>query len=107
MTEKQETELEKLFRTELQKQFLRGIRVGMQTCSKVCLEKLNDNSKPLIQRINAAKQYCLVATKKDFLTKDIEDTPSEEDVLENNEVIVAEPAQQDSAETDTSQPLNN
>lgn len=107
MTDKQETELEKLFRTELQKQFLRGIRVGMQTCSKVCLEKLNDSSKSLIQRINAAKQYCSVATQKDFLTKGIEDTPSEEDVLENNEVIVAEPAQQDSAETDTSQPLNN
>lgn len=107
ITNEEETKLEKLFRTELQKQFLRGIRVGIQTCSKVCLEKLNDSSKPLMKRIEDTKKYCSVATQPGFLTKGIDDTPSEEDASEIKEVVVEEPAQQNSDETNVSQSPNN
>lgn len=107
ITNDEETKLEKLFRTELEKQFLRGIRVGIQTCSKVCLEKLNDSSKPLMKRIEDTKKYCAVATQPGFLTKGIDDTPSEEDEPEIKEVVVEEPAQQNSNETNVSQSPNN
>lgn len=107
ITNEEETKLEKLFRTELQKHFLRGIKVGIQTCSKVCLEKLNDNSKPLMKRIENIKKYCAVATQPDFLTKSIDDTPSKEDVPEIKEVVVEKSAQQNSDETNVSQSPNN
>lgn len=107
ITNEEETKLEKLFRTELQKHFLRGIKVGIQTCSKVCLEKLNDNSKPLMKRIENIKKYCAVATQLDFLTKGIDDTPSKEDVPEIKEVVVEKSAQQNSDETNVSQSPNN
>lgn len=107
ITNDEETKLEELFRTELQKQFLRGIRVGIQTCSKVCLEKLNDSSKPLMKRIEDTKKYCTVATQPGFLTKGIDDTPSEEDEPEIKEVAVEEQAQQNSNETNVSQSPNN
>lgn len=107
ITNDEETKLEKLFRTELQKQFLRGIRVGIQTCSKVCLEKLNDSSKLLMKRIEDTKKYCAVATQPGFLTKGIDDTPSEDDEPEIKEVVVEEPAQQNSDETNVSQSPNN
>lgn len=107
ITNEEETKLEKLFRTELQKHFLRGIKVGIQTCSKVCLEKLNDNSKPLMKRIENIKKYCAVATQPDFLTKGIDDAPSKEDVPEIKEVVVEKSAQQNSDETNVSQSPNN
>ena len=107
ITNVEEIMLEKLFRTELQKHFLRGIKVGIQTCSKVCLEKLNDNSKPLMKRIENIKKYCAVATQPDFLTKGIDDTPSKEDVPEIKEVVVEKSAQQNSDETNVSQSPNN
>lgn len=107
ITNEEETKLEKLFRTELQKHFLCGIKVGIQTCSKVCLEKLNDNSKPLMKRIENIKKYCAVATQPDFLTKGIDDTPSKEDVPEIKEVVVEKSAQQNSDETNVSQSPNN
>ena len=103
MTNEQETKLEKLFRTELQKQYLRGIRVGIQTCSKVCLEKLNDSSKPLMKRIENTKKYCAVATQPNFLTKGIDDTPSEENKSEIKEVVVEQPMEQGSDKIDESQ----
>lgn len=106
ITNEQESKLEELFRTELQKQFLRGIRVGIQTCSKVCLEKFNDSSKPLMKRIDEVKRYCSVALQPDFLTKGIDNKPSEEEP-EIKEVVVEQPAEQVADETDGSQTLNN
>jgi hypothetical protein len=76
LTDEQNKELETLFRTELQKQYLRGLRAGIKTASSVCLEKINDSSKPLLKRIEGVKKYCLVALKPDFLTKGIDDIPT-------------------------------
>lgn len=73
LTDEQNKELETLFRTELQKQYLRGLRVGIKTASTVCLEKLNDSSKPLLKRIEDVKRYCAVSLRPDFLTKGIDD----------------------------------
>lgn len=106
ITNEQESKLEELFRTELQKQFLRGIRVGIQTCSKVCLEKLNDSSKPLMKRIDEVKRYCSVALQSDFLTKGIDNKPSEEEP-EIKEVVAEQPTEQVTDETNGSQTLNN
>lgn len=84
MTDEQNKELENLFRTELQKQYLRGLRVGIKTVSKVCLEKLNDNSKPLLKRIEDVKKYCSVSLQSDFLTKGIDNVSSDTNSTENN-----------------------
>lgn len=101
-TNEQERKFEELLRTKLQKQFSRGIRVGIQTCSKVCLEKLNDSSKPLMKRIDEVKKYCSVALQPDFLTRGIDDKPSEE--TEIKEAIVEQPIEQVAVETNESQP---
>lgn len=84
LTDEHSKELENLFRTELQKQYLRGLRAGVKTASTVCLEKLNDNSKPLLNRIKDAKKYCSVALQPDFLTKGIDETPANINI-ENSE----------------------
>lgn len=86
MTNEQETKLEELFRSELQKQYLRGIRAGIQTCSKVCIDKLNDSSKPLMKRIEGVKKYCAVALQSGFLTKGIDETSVTENESEIKEV---------------------
>lgn len=62
-----EEKLEELFKIELQKQFLQGLKGGMFVVSLTVLEKLNDTSKPLMDRISDIKRYCKVSIsqKKD------------------------------------------
>lgn len=60
-----------------------------------------------MKRIEDTKKYCAVATQPGFLTKGIDDIPSEEDVPEIKEVVVEEPTQQNSDETKVSQSPNN
>lgn len=62
-----EEKLEELFKIELQKQFLQGLKGGMFVVSQTVLEKLNDISKPLMDRISDIKRYCKVSIsqKKD------------------------------------------
>ena len=62
-----EEKLEELFKIELQKQFLQGLKGGMFVVSQTVLEKLNDTSKPLMDRISDIKRYCKVSIsqKKD------------------------------------------
>ena len=100
MTNEQENKIEKLLKTELHKQYLRGIRVGIQTCSKVCLEKLNDNSKSLMKRINDIKKYCSVAIQTDFLSKGIDDAHLDKNEFEIREVVTEESTKQNSDEID-------
>ena len=57
-----------------------GIRIGILSCSKIVMEKLNDKSKSLIDRISDVKKFCNVAIKNDkFL-----DGTTTEDKGENN-----------------------
>lgn len=42
-----------------------GIRIGMLSCSKIVMDKLNDKSKSLIDRITDVKNFCNVAIKND------------------------------------------
>lgn len=56
-----EEKLEELFKIELQKQFLQGLKGGMFVVSQTVLEKLNDTSKPLMDRISDIKKYCKVS----------------------------------------------
>jgi hypothetical protein len=60
MTDEQSKVLEEAFKSELQKQYIRGLRVGILTVSKIVYDKLNDSSKPLMTRINDVKKYCKV-----------------------------------------------
>lgn len=96
ITNEQESKLEELFKAELKKQFLRGIRAGIMTCSKVCLEKLNNSSKPLTKRIEDVKKYCSIATQSDFLTKGIDDTSSSVNESKIKESTVEESTEQGS-----------
>lgn len=60
-----------------------------------------------MKRIEDTKKYCAVATRPGFLTKGIDDAPSEEDVAEIKEAVVEKTAQQNSDETNVSQSPNN
>lgn len=42
-----------------------GIRIGMLSCSKIVMEKLNDKSKSLMDRITDVRNFCNVAIKND------------------------------------------
>lgn len=93
MTDEQNKQLENLFRTELQKQYIRGLRAGIKTASTVCLEKINDSSKPLLKRIEDVKRYCAVSLRPDFLTKGIDDNianaapaETENEIAESTEI---------------------
>ena len=60
MTDEQSKVLEEAFKSELQKQYIRGLRVGILTVSKIVYDKLNDSSKPLMTRINDVKKWCIL-----------------------------------------------
>ena len=67
-TEKRsEEKLEELIKIALQEQFMQGLKGGMYVVSQTVLEKLNDTSKPLMDRISDIKKYCKVSIlpKKD------------------------------------------
>lgn len=76
MTKEQEDRISELFKIELKKQYLRGVKAGMLVVSEVVKEKLNDRSKSLLQRINDVKSYCNVATENRNL---FNDQPQEDD----------------------------
>lgn len=61
LTDEQNKELEELFRTKLQEQYNRGIKVGILTVSKIVTDKLNDKSVPFMQRIEEVKRFCKIA----------------------------------------------
>ena len=75
LTSEQEQKLEKIFRSNLEKQRTQGIRIGMLSVSKIISDKLNDTSKPLMERINDVKKFCSVSLKdkNKFLNKGIYD----------------------------------
>lgn len=62
-----EEKLEELIKIALQEQFMQGLKGGMYVVSQTVLEKLNDTSKPLMDRISDIKKYCKVSIlpKKD------------------------------------------
>ena len=62
-----EEKLEELIKIALQEQFMQGLKGGMYVASQTVLEKLNDTSKPLMDRISDIKRYCKVSIsqKKD------------------------------------------
>ena len=72
MDKKREEEFEKIFRDHLQKQLNRGIKIGVLTNSRIVLDKLNDTSKSLEDRIEDVKKFCQVPldNKEKFLDQD-------------------------------------
>lgn len=82
---KKEQEYENIVRSALQKQRVQGIRIGMLACSKIVMEKLNDTSKPLMQRFDEVKKFCSVAMKDEstFLNKDLYDVQKNDSKQEN------------------------
>ena len=80
MDKEQSKAMELLIRTRLNVHFLRGVRVGIQTCSKVVLEKLNDREKTFIQRVDEVKKYCSTANQKEFLEKGISENSNNESI---------------------------
>ena len=87
LTSEQEQKLEKIFLSNLEKQRTQGIRIGMLSVSKIISDKLNDTSKPLIERISDVKKFCSVAAKdeNEFLNKGIYDESM--GIAENSENI--------------------
>lgn len=64
LTPEQEKQFEEIFKQKLQEQYTRGLRVGVLTISQVILEKLDDTSKPLIERIKDVKHFCKIPWEK-------------------------------------------
>lgn len=59
-----ENQLEELFKVKLKEQYDRGLYVGVLSVSKVVLDKLNDNSKPFMKRIEDVKKFCQTPLNK-------------------------------------------
>ena len=51
-------ELEELFKTKLEKQYRRGLEVGVKTSCRAVLDFLKDSSKPLSERIASVRKFC-------------------------------------------------
>lgn len=58
MTKGQEESLKKYFESKLKEQYERGFQVGVLTICKTIFDKLNDSSKPIINRIENVKKFC-------------------------------------------------
>lgn len=63
-TDEQEKEMEELFKVKLKEQYNRGLQVGSLSVSKVILDKLNDNSKPFMKRVEDVKKFCAIPWNK-------------------------------------------
>ena len=65
----QDEKIEKMIQDMLQKQYVKGIRVGTYTVSKIVYDKLNDKTKSLMGRINDVNKYVnvVVNNKDEFL----------------------------------------
>ena len=79
ISEQKEKEFEELLKKQLKRQYDNGLRIGAITVSQVVLEMLNDTSKPLMNRIEAVKKYCLISNKlKEDIKKEQEQIKAEE-----------------------------
>lgn len=58
LTDAQEKQLEELFRVQLREHYNKGLKVGVLAASKVVLDKLNDSSKPFVERVEWVKRFC-------------------------------------------------
>lgn len=69
MSNLRDEKIEKMIQDMLQKQYVKGMRVGAYTVSKIVHDKLNDKTKPLMDRINDVNKYVDVAVnnKEKFL----------------------------------------
>ena len=64
-TEEQSKEIEETIRKKFSEFYNQGIKVGVLTVSKVVLDKLNDNSKPLMKRVGEVKKFCKTPLNND------------------------------------------
>ena len=51
-------------KSTIDEKYNEGVFVGALSVSKIILEKLNDNSKPLAKRINEIKRFCEIPLNK-------------------------------------------
>jgi len=58
LTDTQEKQLEELFKVQLREHYNKGLKVGVLSASKVILDKLNDSSKPFVERVEWVKRFC-------------------------------------------------
>ena len=78
LTNEQEKQLENVFKDKLNEQYNRGIHVGVLVVSKVVLDKLNDNSKPLMTRIKEIRKFCELPLNKQNQAENTPEEPSVE-----------------------------
>lgn len=79
ISEQKEKEFEELLKKQLKRQYDNGLRIGAITVSQVVFEMLNDTSKPLMNRIEAVKKYCLISNKlKEDIKKEQEQIKADE-----------------------------
>jgi hypothetical protein len=80
---------EQIIRPLLEKQRAQGIRIGMLSCSKIVMDKLNDKSKSLMDRITDVKRFCNVAIKNEKFLEEVT-TVEPEEIAEQTEDDVNE-----------------
>lgn len=66
-----------------------GIKIGMLSCSKIVMDKLNDKSKSLMDRITDVKRFCNVAIKNEKFLEEVT-TVEPEEIAEQTEDDVNE-----------------
>lgn len=80
MTNEEQVQLEEVFKTHLEKQFNKGIRVGLKSASSIILDKLKDTSKPILVRVNDIKRFCEIAVNNNDFIKQ-ENTEAAEPII--------------------------
>ncbi len=98
MDKASEEQLKAYFEGKLKEQYQKGLAIGVKTVSKLILDKLNDSSLSLMDRITKVKQFCnspFATNKKPDEAENTKEEVENADVDESSDVVA------DNAETTT------
>lgn len=98
MDKASEEQLKAYFEGKLKEQYQKGLAIGVKTVSKLILDKLNDSSLSLMDRITKVKQFCnspFATNKKPDEAENTKEEVENADVDESSDVVA------DNAETAT------
>lgn len=102
MDKASEEQLKVYFEGKLKEQYQKGLAIGVKTVSKLILDKLNDSSLSLMDRITKVKQFCnspFATNKKPDEAENTKEEVENADVDESSSDVVADNATEPEVET--------
>ena len=90
MDKASEEQLKAYFEGKLKEQYQKGLAIGVKTVSKLILDKLNDSSLSLMDRITKVKQFCnspFATNKKPDEAENTKEEVENADVGESGDVV--------------------